>query len=223
MKSPSIATAATFIGDIVGSRVATDRQLVHNALIAALAEVGGADGVVDPGRITVGDEFQGSMTDLGGALEVTRRLRLTLLPHVDVRIGLGWGAVSTLDDNTRDGPAWWAAREAIDWVKATQAKGATAHVRTAYRRAPADDSADGVLGVDPGAVNAALLCRDQLIGELDERDLRIFCGLLDGVSQRELAEQEDITPSAVSQRVRSGGLGVLILAEEELASVGGRR
>lgn len=221
MSSAATGPLATFIGDVVGSRESADRQAVHDALRDALGEVAGLDGVVDPGRITVGDEFQGSMSDLGGALVATRRLRLALLPHVDVRIGLGWGEVSTLDEETRDGPAWWAAREAIDWVKATQAKGATTHVRTAYRRAPRD--VDGEVtdsGPDQAAVTAALLCRDQLLGVLDERDLRLLTGLLDGRSQRDLADQEAVSPSAVSQRVRSGGLGVLLVAEAELARVG---
>lgn len=226
MKRASRVPIATFIGDVVGSRRAHDRQSVHDALLDALTAVAGAEGVLDPGRITVGDEFQGSVSTLGGALSVTRRLRLALLPHIDVRLGLGWGEVSTLDDETRDGPGWWAAREAIDWVKATQAKGVTAHVRTAYRPAsladgPGGDAGAGAIpGPDPGAVNAALLCRDQLLGGLDERDLRLLIGLFEGRSQRELADVEGVSPSAISQRVRSGGLGVLLLAEEELAAVG---
>ncbi|WP_435199145.1 SatD family protein [Janibacter sp. GS2] len=221
----SAGAAATFIGDVVGSRRADDRQSVHDALVAGLTGSARLEGVIDPGRVTVGDEFQGSFATLGQALTATLHLRLTLLPEVDVRIGLGWGGVSTLDADTRDGPGWWAAREAIDWVKDTQTKGVTTHVRSAYRRAPAGDGADprGSLGPDPGAVNAALLCRDQLLGELDARDLRLLRGLLAGRSQRELADQEKVSPSAISQRVRFGGIGVLILADEQLATVGSAR
>lgn len=216
---------ATFIGDVVGSRRAGDRQSVHDALVDSLTGTARFEGVIDPGRVTVGDEFQGSFTTLGQALAATLHLRLTLLPEVDVRIGLGWGEVSTLDVDTRDGPGWWAAREAIAWVKDTQAKGVTAHVRSAYRRDPPSDGEEprGSLGPDPGAVNAALLCRDQLLGELDARDLRLLRGLLEGYSQRELAEREMVTPSAISQRVRFGGIGVLVLVDEQLASVGRSR
>ena len=211
MSAPEVAT---FIGDVVGSRRSGDRQSVHDALLAALAHSAGRDGVVDPGRITVGDEFQGSFTTLGAALAATLHLRLALLPAVDVRIGLGWGEVSTLDDDTRDGPGWWAAREAIDWVKTAQTKGATAHVRTAYR---------GEGGPDPHAVTAALLTRDHLVGGMDDRARRLLRGLLTGRTQRDLAEQEGISASAVSQRVRSEGIGLLLLVEEELAAVGADR
>lgn len=207
---------ATFIGDVVGSRRAGDRQLVHDALLRGLADTTDRDGVVDPGRITVGDEFQGSFTTLGQALAATLRLRLALLPEVDVRIGIGWGGVTTLDDDTRDGPGWWAARAAIDWVKTAQAKGATALVRTAYRT-------EADTGPDPRAINAALLSRDQLLGSLDDRARRVLTGLLAARSQRELAAEEGISPSAVSQRVRSEGLGLLLLVEDELAAIGADR
>lgn len=204
---------ATFIGDVVGSRRADDRQSVHDALVEVLERAAQRDGVIDPGRITVGDEFQGSFATLGQALAATLHLRLALLPEVDVRIGLGWGAVTTLDGETRDGPGWWAAREAIGWVKTTQAKGATAHVRTAYR-------CEVATGADPHAVNAALMTRDHLLGGLDDRAHRLLRGLLDGRPQRELAQEEGISPSAVSQRVRSEGLGLLMLVEDELTAIG---
>lgn len=207
---------ATFIGDVVGSRRAEDRQSVHDALLEALGEAARGDGVVDPGRITVGDEFQGSFTTLGQALAATLRLRLTLLPEVDVRIGLGWGEVTTLDDDTRDGPGWWAAREAIGWVKTAQTKGVTAHVRTAYR-------SESATGVEPHALNAALMTRDHLLGSLDDRARRLFLGLLGARPQRDLAEEEGISPSAVSQRVRAEGLGLLLLVEDDLAAIGGQR
>lgn len=212
----SDSEVATFIGDVIGSRRAQDRQEVHDAIVRALGATGELEGVVDAGRVTVGDEFQGSFTTVGQALAATRRLRLSLLPAVDVRIGLGWGAVTTLDDETRDGPGWWAAREAIEWVKTAETKGVTARVRTAYRR-------DGSSGPDPRAVNAALLCRDQLLGGLDERARRVLVGLLAGRPQSEIAAAEGISPSAVSQRVRTEGLGLILLVEDELAAVGDER
>ena len=70
------------------------------------------------------------------------------------------------------------------------------------------------------AVNAALQARDQLIGELGDRSLRLLRGLLDPhKTQSELAAVEGISPSAVSQRVRADGLGVVLLGHESLVAM----
>jgi hypothetical protein len=86
-------------------------------------------------------------------------------------------------------------------------------LRTAYRRAEETD------GPEPGAVNAALICRDQMIGSVSERSLRLLRGVLDGSSQAELAAAEGISASAVSQRMRNDGLAVVVAADELLRGV----
>ena len=112
-----------------------------------------------------------------------------------------------------DGPGWWAARAAIESVKLEAARPATRQLRTAYRRAEETD------GPDPAAVNAALMCRDQMIGSVSERSLRLLRGTLAGRTQAELAEDEGISASAVSQRVRNDGLAVIAAADELLRRV----
>ena len=67
------------------------------------------------------------------------------------------------------------------------------------------------------AVNAALLCRDHLVGSLSERSVRLLRGLMDPhTTQSELATLEGISASAVSQRVRADGIGVVLAAEDLL-------
>lgn len=91
-------------------------------------------GLVEPLRITLGDEFQGRFATVGAALAATLRLRLAMARAGDIRFGVGWGDTTVLDaDGTQDGPAWWAARAAIEWVAAAQQVSATERVRTAYR------------------------------------------------------------------------------------------
>jgi hypothetical protein len=82
-------------------------------------------------------------------------------------------------------------------------------IRTTFR-------ADDHIRTDVAAVNAALICRDHLLGSLDERSLRIVRGLMTGRSKRELAAAEGISPSAVSQRAARDGLDLLVLASEYL-------
>ena len=209
------ASSATLIGDVVSSRSTPDRVALHRRIGDMLAE---ANHRFEPRgrlRITVGDEFQGTFADLGSALSASLWLRVRLLPDADLRHGLGWGSVSVLEAEPRveDGPGWWAARAAIESVKEQARTAGIRLARTAYRLA------DGVEGPDPALVNAALLCRDQLVGGLSERSMRLLAGLLDGASQSELAAQEGISGSAVSQRVRGDGLAVILAASELLGGV----
>lgn len=138
---------------------------------------------------------------------------MRLRPDVDVRLGIGWGKVDALDATVQDGPGWWDARAAIIAVATDQGHGATAHVRTAYRSRQAG-------APDPAAVDAALRCRDHLVGSLDERSRRILGGLMDGRTQADIAADEGVSPSAVSQRVRADGLELLRQVAAELAEVG---
>ena len=72
-------------------------------------------------------------------------------------------------------------------------------------------------GGEVDAVNAALLCQDHLVGSLSDRSIRLLRGLMDPLTtQSELAAREGISPSAVSQRVRADGIGVVLAAHELL-------
>jgi hypothetical protein len=200
---------ATLIGDVVGSRRTGDRSALHRRVAAALRQVAGD--ALDPPAFTIGDEFQGSYPAVGAAIDAALTVRLLLASEVDIRFGIGWGAVTILDAETgiQDGPGWWAAREAIQHTARIQRQGGMTLIRTTFR-------ADDHTRTDVGAVNAALICRDHLLGSLDERSLRIVRGLMTGRSKRELAAAEGISPSAVSQRAARDGLDLLVLASEYL-------
>ncbi|GAY19145.1 SatD family protein [Mycobacterium sp. shizuoka-1] len=206
VKPVASSVRGTLIGDVVGSRHASDRAELHRQVDQALAHNGLA--------FTVGDEFQGSYPTVGAALDAALTVRLALAPEVDVRFGVGWGEVTMLDSGTgiQDGPGWWSAREAIEWAGAAQQQPALAAVRTAYRR-------QHPTGPDPDAVNAALLCRDHLLGSMDARSLRLLRGLLGHTTKKELAAMEGISASAVSQRTARDGLDLLVLAADYLKSV----
>lgn len=205
---------ATLIGDVVGSRSAASRAVLHARVVELLAEANGVAPLV-PLRITVGDEFQGCFTDVGGALRAVRALRLAGLPDVDLRFGIGWGHVAVLQEEPRveDGPGWWAAREAIEAVAEDATRAGRRLTRSAYR------CAEGVEGPSVPAVNAALLLRDQVIGGLSPRSLSVVRGLLDGRTQGEIAGDLAVSASAVSQRVRNDGLAMLVAAEAMLEEV----
>lgn len=206
------ASLSVLIGDIVASRRSDDRRAVHEAVAAALATVEGVVPSLRGLRVTVGDEFQGAYRRLGDALDAALRVRLELLPDVDVRVGVGRGSATLLDaeHGIEDGPAWWAARDAVEAVEAAAGRAPTRLLRTGLR-----DADRSVPEVD--AVNAALLCRDHLVGSLSERSLRLLRGLMDpDTTQADLAAREGVSASAVSQRVRSDGVGAVLAAHELL-------
>jgi hypothetical protein len=210
MKSNS-SPQAMLIGDVVGSRRAADRSGLHRTVTAALAQVAG--GAIDPPQFTVGDEFQGSYPTVGAAIDAALSLRLSVSPNVDVRFGIGWGAATVLDAATgiQDGPGWWAARDAIQQTAQAQRQPGFAQTRTTFQAS--DNSRD-----DVAAINAALLCRDHLLGSLSDRSLRILKGLMNDQTKKELAAAEGISPSAVSQRASRDGLDLIVLASQYLRS-----
>jgi len=220
------ASRCVVIGDLVGSRGAPNRRALHRAVEQALVSVNEVIPSVTELRITVGDEFQGSYATLGAAIEAALRVRLALLPTADVRVGIGRGPVQLLDAERgiEDGPGWWAARSAIEAVEQAAGRAATRHLRTAYHPAPQLDAAAEARepdasgrGGDADAVNAALLCRDHLVGSLSQRSVRLLRGLMDPhTTQSELATLEGISASAVSQRVRADGIGAVLAAQDLL-------
>ncbi len=210
MKQEASSVRATLIGDLVGSRKAPSRAKLHHTVNGALADAAGA--AIDPPRFTVGDEFQASYRSIGEALDAALAIRLTLAPEIDVRYGIGWGEVTVLDTEIQDGPGWWSAREAIEWVADVQRQPGLALVRSAFRSSVTD-------GPEADALNAALLCRDQLLGSLDGRSVRLLRGLLQQQSKKELAAMEGISASAVSQRTARDGLDLLTLVAGYLGAI----
>ncbi|OBI72357.1 SatD family protein [Mycobacterium sp. E740] len=213
VKRPSSsAPRATLIGDVVGSRRVADRAAAHHSINEALA--GAAHEAIHPPAFTVGDEFQGSYPSVGAAIEAALTIRLAVSPTIDVRFGIGWGRVAVLDSEAgiQDGPGWWAAREAIEWTADAQRQPGLALVRTSFR-------ADAGTRSDIDAVNAALLCRDHLLGSLDDRSLRIVQGLLTDRTKKDIAAAEHISASAVSQRAGRDGLDLIVVASRYLRSV----
>ena len=222
MAGQSSPALAALLGNVMGSRVSTDRKKQHDHLSATLVEVSAEVNALDDLKVTASDEFQATFATVGEALYAALLIRLRLDPDIDVRIGVGWGGVTVLDaaHSTQDGPGWWAARAAIEWVKEHQSIVGFERVRMAYRRA--EEAADSPLttaGPSPEAVNAALLSQDHLIGSMDQRSRFIMDGLLHGHTQTRLAKELGLTRQAVNQRRKHDGLAIAVEAARSLRSV----
>ncbi|UKA59292.1 SatD family protein [Arthrobacter sp. FW306-2-2C-D06B] len=162
---------------------------------------------------TVGDEFQAIFFTLGDALLTTSLVRLALPEGVDCRFGLGRGETVDVDEwapgTIQDGSAWWNAREAIEETHRRE------HGTAPYLRSWFVTNNEGESGT-VALVNGFLLLRDASISSMRPRDRRLTAGTLLGYSQTELARQEGVTQSAVSQSLRRSGGAALLAAHQEL-------
>ncbi|QJU53688.1 SatD family protein [Herbiconiux sp. KACC 21604] len=200
-------TTVAVIIDIVGSRLLADRRAAQLAIEEAFSGIDRLSLHSQPIRPTVGDEFQALYPSLGSALRATLLARLVLPAEVDCRFGLGQGTVSAVGEGAaaasiQDGPGWWRAREAI--VEAHEREdGRTPSARSWFR---ADDEQSGLEAL----VNAYLLARDHVIGGMNDRARRVTFATMTGRLQGDIAADEGITQSAVSQALRrSGGASLL--------------
>ena len=202
------ADLVALIGDLVGSRRSSSRTQVQQHLVDALAVANATTTAVQALAPTIGDEFQGVYADVGSALRASLVVRLALPADVDYRCGIGVGTLEIVGTSeyghTQDGPAWWAARDAIVEAKRRES-GQNKRLRSWFA---VSETQGG--DVDAGLVNAFLLCRDELVSRLDARQRRLVLGVLRGTSQKELAEAEGISPSAVSQSLRRAGAAAIV-------------
>jgi hypothetical protein len=209
--------STVIIGDIIGSRELADRtqaqRLIDGAVAKVEADAPGAERVLTP---TVGDEVQGVYRSLAEALSALTLLRLALPDEVDLRFGVGVGPIGVVPSTAggiAEGPGWWAARRAIDTLHAKQ-------VRALPRARTWVAAADGAM--DPLAVelaNAYVWSRDELISSMSERTRRLAYGRCLGSTQAELAAQEGITQSGVSQALTTAGAAAVVEAFKQLRTL----
>ncbi len=204
------ADAIAVTADIIGSRRLDDRAAAQRALDDAIARVEqDLPLAVRPLRPTVGDEQQAVYPGLDEALAALLLLQLALPEGVECRFGLGMGEIGTIPAVSGDipeGPGWWAAREAIEHLHDLQ-----------QRRAPNARTWVAAAAASPDRIheavrraNAYLLARDELVVAMSERTRRLTYGRCLGRTQRDLAAEEGITQSAVSQALASGGASAVV-------------
>ncbi|NDK30697.1 SatD family protein [Nesterenkonia haasae] len=191
------------IADVIDSRSHTDRKHVQRSAEDALDAVANIVPPAEAFHATVGDEFQAVYASRNDALRAT--LFAGLLPQLGplLRFGLGEGRVdgvpSRTSDRIEDGPGWWHAREAIETVESQQRR--FAFLRSWYT----SDSPDQDL-----ATNAYLLTRDQLLAGLSVRARDYARGVVEGGSQKSIAEAHGVSQPAVSKLLRDSGAAALI-------------
>jgi hypothetical protein len=204
--------------DLVNSRQLSNRRVAQLETERSIEVVNRRVAAVQPLAPTVGDEFQGVYASVGDALHATLLVRLAIPAGIDCRFGLGRGPVWPIGEGAvgaiQDGPGWWRAREAIDQAH-KRAEVRTPTLRTWYL-SDLDANQNHQGPTEQALINSYLLARDHLIGGMSDRARRMTLGVMMGRSQGEIAEDEGITQSAVSQSLRKSGGSVLLAGLHEL-------
>lgn len=210
-------TGVAVIADIVGSRALVDRAAAQHAIDEAILRVEGDLPLARRALLPiVGDELQGVYGCLDDAMSSLLLLRLALPEGVECRYGLGVGSLGEVPSRAgalAEGPAWWAARAAIETVHGLQAR-TIPGARTWIVAADAVDEASARLG------NGYLLARDHLVSSMTPRTRRLAYGRLLGRTQVQLARAEGITQSAVSQALATAGVGAIVEGFRQLRTAG---
>lgn len=208
------------VGDVVESRRFRDAAVLVDGIAGILDRVNERVPATRPLALVVRDEFHAAYAHAHQALQATLRLRLLTddlhlatvdgdAEPVDVRIGLGAGAVVTGSSGSQTGDAWWRASDARRDAQelATRSRWPPS-LRTVFR------------GDDPrrdAEVNAYLLLQDQLLARMDAADRRALRGLLDGERQVDIAADLGVSQPAVARRVRDRGALAIARALTQLA------
>jgi hypothetical protein len=195
------------IGDVVESRKIKQREAAQQGLQELLAFLNAAfgKGVLAPFSLSRGDEIQALVVRadiLPGVLwHAASRFR-----HSAIRFGFGLGHLATplapLPMQT-DGPAWWAARKAVENAAATRRNGGV------WRG----------FGTNDPVLTAFGTLLDHIRGRLTQRQRAVVEQLRSGADMVQAAERLGITKQAVSGIVAAAGWRAYQEGENALRSL----
>lgn len=206
-----MAVVAPVIIDLVGSRYLEDRKTVQSQIREEFARV---DPIVPPTRplwATVGDEFQVIYRSVSDAFRATAVIRLLASGRFDCRFGIGQGDVRTIEEGERgpidEGEGWYRARLALEEAERMQAHGYP-WLRT-WATFVDEDRDD----LSQTMARAHLTARDHIISRMKAKEARIAAAWLLGARQKDIAREEKISQSAISQKLEVSGGAALAQAD----------
>jgi len=192
------------IADVQGSRDIPDRAAFQRRLLRTLKRLNRrfrGERLPADFRVTAGDEFQGLLTNPADLVDVTAELADELHP-VRLVFGAGWGHLATdlvADVAALDGPCFHAARRS---VSEAARRGRWVQV-------------EGFGDVEDEAVSAFFL----LIGALREgwtATQTKYARAARGRLQKDVAEQFGVSPSVISESLKSARFDAVATGERAL-------
>ncbi|EHJ52955.1 SatD family protein [Streptococcus macacae] len=209
-------TYIAIIGDIISSKKIEQRPEVQKKLQRILEEINTyyASVITSPFTITTGDEFQALLLPNSIVFKIIDTISMQFQPY-QIRFGIGLGSILT-DINPQqsigaDGPAYWQARSAINYIHDKNDYGIN-HLAVSL-----DDSNMTEY------INAVLSACEFIKSKWTTSQYEILEGLLkEGIyeekfSHKNMAQLLGLSPSSFNKRLKSSGLKIY-LRNKKLAS-----
>ncbi|MCU9533254.1 SatD family protein [Streptococcus sp. CSL10205-OR2] len=197
------------IGDIISSKSIKERSQAQKKLMTLIADINKKYEKVlkSPFTITTGDEFQALLLPNHHVFEMIDSISANFLPY-HIRFGIGVGEMLT-DINEKqsigsDGPAYWYARQAIDYIHDNNDYG------TNFIAVCVEEEALGK------TINSVVAAAEFIKSKWTSTQEEILTSLLEQNSYDEKFEHKKIahllglTPSAFNKRLKASGLKIYL-------------
>ena len=197
------------IADVIDSKIVQERFNLQKQLEKTLQKMNELFGNYLASRftLTLGDEFQALLEVDAPIFQIIDTLRLELNP-TQLRFGIGLGEIVTAIDPLQsvgaDGPAYWNARAAINFVHQKNDYG-----NTQIYFSSGKENQDFF-------VNALIASGEAIRSGWRDSQEEILLNLLkrsvysESFSQQDLAQSLAINPSALSKRLKSSSIRVYL-------------
>lgn len=204
-----------FIADIVDSRKIEDRKNVQNKLKKILDDINikFEESIESKFIITLGDEFQGLLKSNVDIMQIINYIQFEMYP-IKFRIGLGIGEINTSINMEfalgADGPAYYNARSAIEFVGKNEKSNLT--YETSICIYPEDSNKIKLL-------NLVLAMYSSLFNKWDEDLYKTVKLIQEGNTQQEASDILKINQSSVRRRLEKAGYYNFLHMHEVLTSI----
>lgn len=197
------------IADVIDSKMVQERLDLQKQVEITLQKMNGlfADYLASCFTLTLGDEFQALLKVDAPIFQIIDTLRSELTP-TQLRFGIGLGEIVTEIDPLQsigaDGPAYWNARAAINFVHQKNDYG-----NTQIYFSSGKENQDFF-------VNALIASGEAIRSGWRDSQEEILLNLLkrsvysESFSQQDLAQSLAINPSALSKRLKSSSIRVYL-------------
>lgn len=197
------------IADVIDSKMVQERFDLQKQVEITLQKMNGlfADYLASCFTLTLGDEFQALLKVDAPIFQIIDTLRSELTP-TQLRFGIGLGEIVTAIDPLQsvgaDGPAYWNARAAINFVHQKNDYG-----NTQIYFSSGKENQDFF-------VNALIASGEAIRSGWRDSQEEILLNLLkrsvysESFSQQDLAQSLSINPSALSKRLKSSSIRVYL-------------
>ena len=197
------------IADVIDSKMVQERFDLQKQLEITLQKINGlfADYLASCFTLTLGDEFQALLKVDAPVFQIIDTLRLELTP-TQLRFGIGLGEIVTAIDPLQsvgaDGPAYWNARAAINFVHQKNDYGST-QIYFSSGKENQDFFVNALIASGEAIRSGWRDSQEEILLNLLKRSV-----YSESFSQQDLAQSLAINPSALSKRLKSSSIRVYL-------------